>query len=66
MGAVLGVKLSLMAIFLGAVFAIFPSIYNRIAKKDLELPFIPFLSLGLFVVWMFDKQFLHLWNILYA
>ena len=66
MGAVLGVKLSLMAIFLGAVFAIFPSIYNRIAKKDLELPFIPFLSLGLFVVWMFDKQFLHLWNLLYA
>ena len=66
MGAVLGVKLSLMAIFLGAVFAIFPSIYNRIAKKDLELPFIPFLSLGLFVVWMFDKQFLHLWNMLYA
>ena len=66
MGAVLGVKLSLMAIFLGAVFAIFPSIYNRIAKKDLELPFIPFLSLGLFVVWMFDNRFLELWNILYG
>jgi leader peptidase (prepilin peptidase)/N-methyltransferase len=66
MGAVLGVKLSLMAIFLGAVFAIFPSIYNRIAKKDLELPFIPFLSLGLFVVWMFDNRFLELWNLLYG
>ena len=66
MGAILGVKLSLIAIFLGAVFAIFPSIYNRIAKKDLELPFIPFLSLGLFVVWMFENKFLELWNILYG
>jgi leader peptidase (prepilin peptidase)/N-methyltransferase len=65
-GAILGVKLSLMAIFLGAIFAIFPSIYNRIAKKDLELPFIPFLSLGLFVVWMFENKFLELWNILYG
>jgi leader peptidase (prepilin peptidase)/N-methyltransferase len=66
MGAILGVKLSLIAIFLGAVFAIFPSIYNRIAKKDLELPFIPFLSLGLFVVWMFENKFLELWNVLYG
>jgi len=66
MGAILGIKLSLMAIFLGAVFAIFPSIYNRIAKKDLELPFIPFLSLGLFVVWVFEDKFLDLWNMIYA
>jgi len=66
MGAVLGVKLSLMAIFLGAIFAIFPSIYNRIANKDLELPFIPFLSLGLLVVWIFENKFLELWNSLYG
>jgi leader peptidase (prepilin peptidase)/N-methyltransferase len=66
MGAILGIKLSLVAIFLGAVFAIFPSIYNRIAKKDLELPFIPFLSLGLFIVWLFENQFLEIWNKLYA
>ena len=66
MGAILGIKLSLMAIFLGAIFAIFPSIYNRITKKDLELPFIPFLSLGLFVVWLFEKNFINLWNKLYA
>jgi len=66
MGAILGIKLSLFAIFLGAVFAIFPSIYNRIAKKDLELPFIPFLSLGLFVVWLFENKFIELWNNLYA
>jgi len=66
MGAILGIKLSLMAIFLGAIFAIFPSIYNRIANKDLELPFIPFLSLGLFVVWVFESKFIELWNYLYA
>jgi len=66
MGAILGIKLSLMAIFLGAIFAIFPSIYNRLANKDLELPFIPFLSLGLFVVWLFEKNFINLWNTLYA
>jgi len=66
MGAILGIKLSLIAIFLGAVFALIPSFYNRIAKKDLELPFIPFLSLGLFVVWMFENQFLEIWDKLYA
>ena len=66
MGAILGIKLSLMAIFLGAIFAIFPSIYNRIANKDLELPFIPFLSLGLFAVWLFENKFIELWNSLYA
>jgi leader peptidase (prepilin peptidase)/N-methyltransferase len=66
MGAILGIKLSLMALFLGAVLAIFPAIYNRIAKKDLELPFIPFLSLGLFIVWLFENQFLEIWNKLYA
>jgi len=66
MGAILGIKLSLIAIFLSAIFAIFPSIYNRITKKDLELPFIPFLSLGLFVVWVFEDKFIKLWNMLYA
>jgi len=66
MGAILGIKLSLIAIFLGAIFAILPAIYNRIANKDLELPFIPFLSLGLFIVWIFENQFLEIWNRLYA
>ena len=66
MGAILGIKLSLIAIFLGAIFAIFPAIYNRIANKDLELPFIPFLSLGLFVVWLFENNFIQLWEHLYG
>jgi len=66
MGAILGIKLSLMAIFLSAILAIIPSLYNRIANKDLELPFIPFLSLGLFIVWLFHFQFLRIWEALYA
>jgi len=66
MGAILGIKLSFIAIFLGAVFALIPSLYNRIANKDLELPFIPFLSLGLFIVWMFESYFMNIWNSLYA
>jgi len=66
MGAILGIKLSLMAIFLAALLAIIPSIYNRITNKDLELPFIPFLSLGLFIVWLFENKFIDLWNMLYA
>ena len=66
MGSILGIKLSLIAIFLGAIFAIFPAIYNRIANKDLELPFIPFLSLGLFLVWVFENNFIQLWNNLYG
>ena len=64
-GAFLGVKLGLMAIFISALYAIIPSILNRFLKNDLELPFIPFLFLGLLSVWYFDGYFLHLWNTFY-
>ena len=53
-GGLLGIKLGLVAIFAGAIFAIIPSIYNLITKKDIETAFIPFLSLGLFVVFLFQ------------
>jgi leader peptidase (prepilin peptidase)/N-methyltransferase len=66
MGALLGVKLSLIAIFIASFIAIFPSIYNRITKKDLELPFIPFLTLGTFIVWYYNDYFLNLWDKLYG
>jgi len=52
-GAVLGVKLGFIAIFLGALFAIIPSVYNLLFKKDIETPFIPYLSLGFFVEFIF-------------
>jgi len=66
MGALLGIKLSLIAIFIASLIAIFPSIYNRITNKDLELPFIPFLAIGTFIVWYFDNFFLNLWEHLYG
>ena len=53
-GGILGVKLGLFAIFLSTVFAIIPAIYNQIKKQEIETPFIPFLTLGLLVVYLFD------------
>ena len=66
MGGLLGIKLSIIAIFIASFIAIFPSLYNRFSKKDLELPFIPFLALGTFIVWFFNDFFINLWNKLYG
>lgn len=52
-GAVLGLKAGFMAIFLAAILAIIPSIYNIIFKKEIETPFIPYLSLGFFIEFLF-------------
>ncbi len=52
-GGILGIKFGVSAIFFGALFAIIPSIYNNIKKNDIEIAFIPFLSLGLFLVFIF-------------
>ncbi len=65
MGALLGIKLSLMSLFIASFIAIFPSIYNRISKKEFELPFIPFLAIATFIVWYFNDYFLNLWSKLY-
>lgn len=53
-GVLLGVKGALMAIFLSAFFAIIPSIYFSFIKKDIQTPFIPYLSLGLAVEYFFS------------
>jgi leader peptidase (prepilin peptidase)/N-methyltransferase len=50
-GAVLGIKLGITAILVGALTAMIPSIYNLVTKKDIETPFIPYLSLGLVIVY---------------
>jgi len=52
-GMILGIEAGFTAIFLGALSAILPSIYNIIFKKEVETPFIPFLSFGLFVEYIF-------------
>jgi len=57
-GAMVGVKLGLIAIYLAAIFALIGFVI--IKKKDVELPFIPFLSLGLFCVYIFDEPLLKL------
>ena len=53
-GVVLGIKGALIAIFLAAIFAIVPSIYFSYIKKDIQMPFIPYLSLGLILEYLFN------------
>tara|TARA_B110000211_G_scaffold82570_1_gene96686 strand:+ start:687 stop:1169 length:483 start_codon:yes stop_codon:yes gene_type:complete len=48
-GGLLGVELGLSAIFLAALLALVPAVYNLISNKEIETPFIPYLSLGLFI-----------------
>lgn len=55
MGAVLGIKLALVAIFAGAVLAL-PALLATQGESDesKQLPFIPFLAMGCWLVLMFD------------
>ena len=66
MGALLGVKLSLIALFIASLIAIFPSLYIRFKNKDLELPFVPFLAFATFIVWYFRDFFMNLWSLIYG
>ena len=54
-GAVLGFKLSLVTIFLSALLSLPVSILMR--SKTKEIPYIPFLSLALLIVYIFDEFF---------
>ena len=65
-GAILGLKLSLVALFISAILAIFPSIYLRVTQKDYQLPYIPFLAMALFIVYIFDERFNYLLEQLYG
>ncbi len=62
-GAILGVQLGLFAIFLSAVIAL-PA-FLIVGKKDIQLPFIPFLAIALFLTYIFNEQFLALIGELY-
>ena len=53
---ILGIKGALIAIFLAAIFAIIPSIYSNIMKKDIQTPFIPYLILGMLSVYFFNLE----------
>ena len=54
-GAMVGLKLGAVAIFLSAIIAL--PVFLIIQKKDLEVPYIPFLALALFIVYLFDDFF---------
>jgi leader peptidase (prepilin peptidase)/N-methyltransferase len=55
-GGILGLKFGLIAIFLSAIFAIIPSLVNKVSKQEIETPFIPYLSLGFFLTFIFETQ----------
>ncbi|MBV5320896.1 MAG: prepilin peptidase [Sulfuricurvum sp.] len=56
MGALLGVKLGLVAVFIGAVLALPVLLLTRDeSDESKELPFIPFLAMGCWLVLMFDS-----------
>ncbi len=63
-GAMLGLKLGVMAIFLSALIAL--PVFVIIRDKDLEVPFIPFLTVALFIVYMFDGFFIGLFEMMYG
>lgn len=54
LGVVLGLKGALVAIFLSSLFAIIPSLYFQFKKKDIQTPFIPYLSMGFVVEYFFN------------
>jgi len=67
MGAMLGIKLLLMAIFTSAVLALpVMMIMRNETDESKMIPFVPFLALALFVVYIFDFAFIDYWNSLYG
>lgn len=59
MGALLGVKLTLVAIFLSALLALPVMLFVlKMSKEEQKVPFVPFLAMATFIVYMFDSQIL--------
>ncbi|MDD5400944.1 MAG: prepilin peptidase [Sulfurimonas sp.] len=59
MGALLGVKLTLVAIFLSALLSLPVMLFvmNR-SKEEQRVPFVPFLAVATFIVYIFDSPIL--------
>ncbi len=53
-GALLGVELGLVAIYISALIAL--PVFMIIKLRGYELPFIPFLALGMYITWVFSPQ----------
>lgn len=56
MGVMLGIHEGVVSLFLAAIFAIIPSIYASYVKKDLQIPFIPYLFLGFLCGYFLDLE----------
>jgi len=54
MGALLGFPLFFYAVFLSAILALLPSLLTKNSEK--QIPYIPFLALATFIVYMFDTE----------
>jgi len=61
-GGLLGIKFGISAIFLAAILAIIPSLLNNIIKKDIETPFIPFLALGFFIIYILENNIFNIFE----
>lgn len=60
MGALLGVKLGLFAIFLSALLALpVMLLLTHRSKEEQRVPFVPFLALSTFIVYLFDTPILN-------
>lgn len=67
MGAILGIKLGLVAIFVSALLALPVMILMRKETDESKMvPYVPFLALALFIVKIFESEFLNYWNNLYG
>ncbi len=67
MGAMIGIQLGLMAIFVSAVLALPVMLIMRNETDESKMvPFVPFLAMALFIVYIFDFAFLDYWNNLYV
>ncbi|WP_456383445.1 prepilin peptidase [Hydrogenimonas sp.] len=62
MGAMLGFPLVLIAIYVAALLALLPALFAR----GHMVPFVPFLALGTWIVYIFSDPILKWWNLLYA
>jgi leader peptidase (prepilin peptidase)/N-methyltransferase len=59
MGALLGVKLTLVAIFLSALLALPVMLFVlKMSKEEQKVPFVPFLAMATFIVYLFDSPIL--------
>jgi len=57
MGALLGVKLGLVAIFLSALIALVVMLFlGMVGQKNAKVAYVPFLAFATFVVFLFDSE----------